>query len=382
MTSPSQLIEAFSLRGGPLQRGVLRLELAFGKSDDGWLGVALAVWLWAVLMTLAVLEGHASRLLSLDMIGGHVRIAVVIPLLFLCDRTLDARIRAFLSELVHTGVLPPSELAALERVLQSIRRWKDGATTDLSCLLSALLMLVFARELHLPGSTSIYDPLHAGSSWTSHWYWFVCLPSYRVLLFRWVWRIGLWWYLVLCISRLRLRLFAPHPDRMGGLGNVELVQVNLLPLVFALSAVQSASLAESIARGSAVLEASYATVLLTLFVGGALLLTPLFFFMEQFWSCRVNGLSEYSQLATRYVRDFEDKWLRGAPSEPLLGSSDLQSLADLGNSVKVVQELKWIPIPLTLLKRIAITGLVPFAPLILLKYPVAELAEDFFKILL
>jgi hypothetical protein len=382
MASPRESIEAFSLRGGPLQRVVHRLGLALGQRDGLGLGLALAAALWAVLMTLAVLEGKTSRLLSLDMIGGHVRIGVVIPLLFSCDRTLDARIRAFLGEIVHTGVIPVSEYGELERVLLRIRGWKDGALADFVCLLSAVLMLLYGNQLHLPGSTSIYDPRQASASLTAQWYWFGCLTLYRVLMLRWVWRIGLSWYLLLRLAKLRLRLFAPHPDRMGGLGNIELVQANLLPLVFALSAVQSAALAEGIARGSASFEASYPTVLLTLVVGCTLLLTPLFFFMAQFWSCRVNGLDEYSQLATRYVRDFEDKWVRGSSTEPLLGTSDLQSLADLGNSVRVVQELQWVPIPLTLLKRIVIAGLVPFAPLILLEYPVAEIAKDFFKILL
>jgi hypothetical protein len=382
MTTPLASIESFSLRGGPLQRVVHRMGLALGRGDDIWLGLAIAAALWSVLMGLAVAEGQGSRLLSLDTIGGHVRIAVVIPLLFLSDRTLDARIRGFLGELVHTGILPTSEFTALELALQRIRRWKDSPITDLVCLLSAALMLGFGRQLHLPGSTSIYDSMHSSSSWSAHWYWFACLTLYRVLLFRWVWRLGLWWYLLRQLTKLRLRLFAPHPDRMAGLGNIELVQVNMLPLVFALSAVQSAALAEGIARASVAFEAGYSTMLFTLFVGASLLLTPLFFFASQFWKCRVNGLGEYSQLATRYVRGFEDKWVRGTSSEPLLGTSDLQSLADLGNSVRVVQELQWVPIPLTLLKRIVVTGLVPFAPLILFKVPVTELAKDFFKILL
>ena len=38
--------------------------------------------------------------------------------------------------------------------------------------------------------------------------------------------------------------------------------------------------------------------------------------------------------------EFDDKWLRGrAPAdEPLIGSADIQSLADLGNSYEVVRD--------------------------------------------
>jgi len=45
------------------------------------------------------------------------------------------------------------------------------------------------------------------------------------------------------------------------------------------------------------------------------------------------------------VREFDRKWLRGgaAADEPLLGSADIQSLADLGNSDAVVKEMRLVP---------------------------------------
>jgi hypothetical protein len=107
------------------------------------------------------------------------------------------------------------------------------------------------------------------------------------------------------------------------------------------------------------------------------LLIPLFFFVAHLWVCREEGWSAYLQLATRYVSAFDDKWVKGVPAEKLLGTSDLQSLADLGNSLRVVREMQWVPIPLTLLRDIGIAGIVPFFPLVLMKYPIAELAQRF-----
>jgi hypothetical protein len=42
------------------------------------------------------------------------------------------------------------------------------------------------------------------------------------------------------------------------------------------------------------------------------------------------------------VRKFDAKWVRGgAPAdEPLVGSADIQSLADLGNSFEVVRTMR------------------------------------------
>jgi len=71
-----------------------------------------------------------------------------------------------------------------------------------------------------------------------------------------------------------------------------------------------------------------------------------------------------------------------APRKSLLGTPDLQSLADLGNSINIVRTMRWIPVSLKLLMVLAMATLLPMLPLFLLKYPVAELAEKFVTMLL
>jgi hypothetical protein len=69
-------------------------------------------------------------------------------------------------------------------------------------------------------------------------------------------------------------------------------------------------------------------------------------------------------LAERYVREFYAKWLRGgAPAdEALVGSGDIQSLADLANSFEVVRTMGTAPVTreafLQLLSRRSISGFV------------------------
>ena len=74
-------------------------------------------------------------------------------------------------------------------------------------------------------------------------------------------------------------------------------------------------------------------------------LGPLLVFSPQLAAAKRAGLREYGTLAQRYVREFDRKWLRGGapPDEPLVGSADIQSLADLGNSFEVVKEMRWVP---------------------------------------
>ena len=76
-----------------------------------------------------------------------------------------------------------------------------------------------------------------------------------------------------------------------------------------------------------------------------IVLGPLLLFLPHLAAARRIGLREYGTLAQRYVREFDDKWLRGrAPAgKPLIGSADIQSLADLGNSYEIVREMRTVP---------------------------------------
>jgi hypothetical protein len=89
------------------------------------------------------------------------------------------------------------------------------------------------------------------------------------------------------------------------------------------------------------------------------------------------GLNEYGTLAERYVRQFDRKWLRGGapPDEPLMGSSDIQSLADLGNSFAVVRSMRRTPITRDAVLTLAGAVLAPLVPLLLTVMPLEELTR-------
>ena len=93
---------------------------------------------------------------------------------------------------------------------------------------------------------------------------------------------------------------------------------------------------------------------------------------------------EYSALAARYTREFQAKWIGGAapPGEPLVGSGDIQSLADLANSYKVVQGMRAIPCRRDTVIQVALAALVPLAPLVLTVVPVGEILKQLLGMLL
>jgi hypothetical protein len=190
----------------------------------------------------------------------------------------------------------------------------------------------------------------------------------------------MWGWFLWRVSRLDLRLLPGHPDRAGGLGSLEGVHERFTPLVAALSILECAALAESISTGTLAVTAVYPTLALLLLLDGVLFLGPLLVFTDKLWAGRTYGVGLYMGLAARYVKEFEAKWTSSVPpQEPLLGSPDLQSLADLGNAITVVKGMRWITVGPRLLTMMTIAFVVPLAPLLLFRYPIAELAQKFFS---
>jgi hypothetical protein len=112
-------------------------------------------------------------------------------------------------------------------------------------------------------------------------------------------------------------------------------------------------------------------------------LGPLLVFSLQLASAKRAGLREHGILAQRYAQAYDRKWLRGEapPDEPFIGSADIQSLADLGNSFEAVKEMRWAPFTLATVLQLGVTTLVPVLPLMLTMISLEELLEKLLQII-
>jgi len=379
-------IADFSLLGGPLHRLGCRLGLVRDRTNTVALGLVLGAFPWIVLVALASVEGLGAVLFSIESIGSHVRLLVAIPLLFVCEAFIDPRFTAFVHGIVRSQVVPATARPALESEIARIARWRDGWLPEALFLLVAVLLALTTRNqnffAYLSGLTGGSNPsATVETTWTSQWYWMVCMPLFRFLLLRWIWRLALWCFFLWRLSRLELRLVPTHPDRAGGLGFLELVHTEFIPLVLAISAAQSASLAQDIASGRMTFDAIYPGVAFVLLADAVLFVGPLYIFSLKLWRCKVKGMNDYSAFAERYVNEFDRKWLGAdpAPGEPLLGTADIQSLADLSNSVSIVRDMRLVPVSSSILMYLAVAALVPLLPLVLFKYPIGDLLAKFFE---
>jgi len=90
-----------------------------------------------------------------------------------------------------------------------------------------------------------------------------------------------------------------------------------------------------------------------------------------------TGLREYGIVASRYVAEFRRKWIEGhaAEGEALIGTADIQSLADLSNSFDVVREMRLVPFGRATVLRLVILTALPLAPLTLTMIPLEQLID-------
>jgi hypothetical protein len=91
---------------------------------------------------------------------------------------------------------------------------------------------------------------------------------------------------------------------------------------------------------------------------------------------------EFGILSSHYVDDFRRKWVQHGSSEtePLLGTSDLQSLADLGNSFKTVSEIRLVPFGKDAVIRVGLFLILPLVPLTLTIVPFRQIVELLIKL--
>ena len=215
------------------------------------------------------------------------------------------------------------------------------------------------------------------------WYGYVSLPIFQFLLMRWYFRLFIWARFLWQVSRIELSLVPTHPDRVGGLGFLSNTVYAFAPLAVAHGALLAGLLANRIFYLGATLPEFKVEIAVVVIFLLCVVFGPLLVFAPQLAQAKRTGLREYGTLAERYVREFDAKWLRGgAPAdEPFVGSGDIQSLADLGNSFEVVRTMRIAPVTKEAILQLVAATLAPIVPLALTMMPLEELLKKLFGVL-
>jgi hypothetical protein len=391
--SPADPAYDFSLvLGGPLYQLFLRSRLV--KPPIDLLSrriVAIPLLAWVPLLVLSVLEGQALGGVGLPFLHdleAQARFLLALPLLILAEVVVHRRLAPALSLFVEKGIVGPEDRERFDAIVASTTRLRNSVAFEVILLVFVLTAghQLWREQIAVRAESwyAIHTAQGLAVSLAGKCYVWFSLPVFQFILLRWYYRIFLWAQLVWRVARLDLHLTPAHPDRAGGLGFLGVSTFAFVPLLLGQSVVISAMIASRILNEGAQLPAFKYEIAGALFLTLLQALGPLLVFVPALVAAKRRGLREYGLLADRYVREFDRKWLHGgaAPDEPLVGSGDIQSLADLGNIFSMVTGMRPVPFGReTVLQLLAVTA-VPLLPLGLTVFPLDELIRRVVGVLL
>jgi len=378
--------------GGPLFQLLRRAHLCGDVAELLWRRViALALITWLPLLVLSIAEGRAwgdsVKVPFLFDVDVHARFLLALPLLIVAELLVHQRMRLVVGTFVKRGLLPDGARGRFDAAVAAAMRLRNSVLAEVLLIafvygLGVLFIWRRHAAMDLPTWYGITVTGKLQPTLAGWWFGCVSLPLIQFILLRWYFRLLIWTRFLWQVSRIDLRLVAIHPDRAGGLGFLSTVTYAFAPLLAGQGVMLAGVMANKIFYAGAKLTDFKLELLAMVIMMLFFVLAPLLVFTPRLARTKRIGLSEYGGLAQRYVREFDQKWLRGgAPAdEPLVGSADLQSLADLGNSFEIVKGMKLVPFGKDTLLQLAVISLAPVAPLVLTMIPLGELLDRFLHV--
>jgi hypothetical protein len=363
---PAREAELYFERGGPTFRLMQRLHVIKGEGPSVARRILVFLALtWLPLLAFSLFEGRAlgptprgSFLLDY---ATYARFFLSLPLLFIADAFVGPRLRSAALHFGRSGLVRAQDAPALDRAIAFFGAWN----------------LSLEKLYHPAGAPWNSLTLPDGSrSMAGVWYIFVAVPLLQFLLFRWIWRLLIWTLFLRDLRRIGLDLVPTHADQAAGLGFLGNVQVSLAIFALALGCVLSADAAFRIRFEAADIKSFTPVLGVYLAVTLIICLGPLLLFSRTLARARLQALRRYGELVNRYNLAFDRKWAQESPPpEPLLGSPDIQSLADLGVSYSRIEEMRPVPFSRRNIVQIAVTAALPVVPLLFLIMPVGDILK-------
>ncbi len=394
ITTPEfKIPDDFSLvQGGPLFQLFIRSHLATSGLDLLKRRIVFFVILtWLPLLLLSavsgtLLDGNINIPFLYDL-EAHVRFLVALPLLLVAEIIVHQRMKPVIQQFIDRRIITVETRANFDACIASTLRLRNSIWIEIMLILCVLSYHFVWSELTTVDTTIWYANGVASQrqlSLAGFWLVYISLPVFQFMMFRWLFRIILWLRFLWQVSRLELYLVPTHPDKAGGLGFLSASAAAFMPMIFALGSLLSAMIGERILYEEAKLLDFKPEIVASLVFILLLILGPLCVFSGHLARTKREGSMRYGSLASQYVIEFERKWLRGgaAQDEAFVGSGDIQSLADLNNSIETIRTMRIFPFGKETVVQIAATLLLPLLPLGLTMISLEDLIKKLIGILL
>lgn len=347
---------------------------------------------WVPLLLFSVVEGFAwtgkvERPFFADF-EIHVKLLIALPLLILAEPKVHGRLTRIVNTFVENGLVEASAQPQFDAAIASATRLRNSFPAELMLLAFVYLVGfgVFWFNRMTPGITNWYlAPVNGGIGLSYAGWWALCvsLPLFQFVLLRWYFRLFMWARFLWQVSRIDLQLQPTHPDGTAGMRFLSMSTRAFSVVMLAQGAALSAMMGNKIVHeGATLLDFKVeliGTVALMIFA----IIGPLLVFYPKLREAKHDGQFNFGALGQRYAADFDQKWMRSRtkPSDALIGSPDIQSLADLRNDYLIVSGMKPTPFGMESIIHLAIMTLLPVAPLLLTILSVEQLLDRMLKVI-
>jgi len=188
--------------GGPFYRLQQRLGLVRAEQRRIGFRVLVAVLIvWVPIVVLAAVQGLAigpTRLESFLMdFAANARFLVTVPVFLLAEASCMTQLRSVVRQFLDAGLVKDASRASFEATVRdTVRRSHSGRAEAVLVGLAYLHTVVVLIYLLDYQDTTWRTPVMSGRhviSLAGVWYLVVAFPFFSFLLWRWLWRLGLWW---------------------------------------------------------------------------------------------------------------------------------------------------------------------------------------------
>jgi len=386
----SYQVQDFSLmQSGILYKFFIRAKLCGPNLEHSYRKMLLLILItWVPLFILSWIHSsiHDLKVPFLYNIEVHIRFLVVIPIFVFAEVVANTRIRNMIRQFYLRKIIQPEDLPSLNKAIQKATKLGNSKIDDI-----IILILVFTlgkwfwgMQFSLDQVNTWYAVVVDGKKHftpAGDWYAFVSLPIFQLILFRWIFNLIILGSLLFNITKLNLRLTPIHPDRAGGIGFLVDYLHLITPFVFALSTLSAGGILDKIFFEGTPLYDFRINIFTNVVSVVLITVSPLLLFMPKLYNTKRKDFREYGILSTKYVHDFYDKWIAGKNKndEPLLGSADIQSLADLDGSYSIARDMRSVPFTIKNLTSLILIACIPYVPLLLTVMSAEKLAELLFN---
>lgn len=378
--------------GGPFYR--LQQRLGLVRAEQGRIAVRVLVAVlisWVPLAILASVQGLAigpTRLESFLMdFAVNVRFLVTVPVFILAEGSCMTQLRSIVRHFLDAGLVKDASRASFEATVRETVRLSHSGRAEAVLIGLAYLHTVVVMIYLLDYQDSTWrTPVMGGRhviSLAGLWYLVVAFPFFSFLLWRWLWRLGLWWKFLWQTSKLDLRLSPSHRDGAGGLVFLSESLQAFGGFVFGVMSMWAGALADFVVyEGHSLFDYQWQMVeiLLVLLI---LIVGPLLMFVRPLYEAKERGIFRYGALASRQIQHVEDTWLpEGIVREDIESSMpDFRSVTHLGHSVTAVHKMSVIPVNKEDILQLLILAVLPFVPVLLTQIPLGEILSLLLKLL-